>query len=146
MGYTPTIRVLALGLIRDRDRLFISQGYDEIKKQTFYRALGGGVDFGEPSEVALVREFQEELQAEIANIQYLGCLENLFSFNGKPGHEIIQLYSCDFSDRHFYNLEQMEFLEGERRKLALWVETKRFLTGELVLYPQGMERFLEHSL
>ncbi len=146
MGYTPSIRVLALGLIYDRDRLFISQGYDDLKKQTFYRALGGGVDFGEPSEVALVREFQEELQAEITNIQYLGCLENLFSFNGNPGHEIIQLYRCDFSDRQFYTLDQVEFQEGERRKLALWLETKRFLTGELILYPQGMDKFLEHKL
>jgi len=142
MGYTPAIRVLALGLIHDGDRIFISQGHDQVKNQTFYRALGGGVDFGEPSEVALVREFDEELQAEITNIQYLGCLENLFSFDGNPGHEIIQLYRCDFSDRRFYELDQIEFLEGKRRKLALWIETKRFLSGELILYPQGMEKFL----
>jgi 8-oxo-dGTP pyrophosphatase MutT (NUDIX family) len=142
MGYISAIRVLALGIIRDRDRIFISQGYDQVKDQTFYRALGGGIDFGESSEVALVREFEEELQAEIINIQYLGCLENLFNFDGNQGHEIIQLYSCDFSDRRFYELDQVQFQEGKRSKLALWVETKRFLTGELILYPQGMEKFL----
>lgn len=39
------IRVLALGLIRDSDRLFLSQGYDPDLQTYFYRALGGGVDF-----------------------------------------------------------------------------------------------------
>ena len=47
MSKKNKIRVLALGLIRDSDRLFISQGYDSIKKETFYRVMGGGVDFVE---------------------------------------------------------------------------------------------------
>ena len=76
------IRVLALGMIIDGDRIFISEGYDPVKQQTFYRAMGGGVDFGETSRDALQREFQEEIQAELTNIRYLGCLENLFVFNG----------------------------------------------------------------
>ena len=59
------IRILALGLIRDGDRIFISEGYDPGKQQTFYRVLGGGVDFGETSRDALQREFQEEIQAEL---------------------------------------------------------------------------------
>lgn len=142
MGYTPTIRVLALGLIRDRQRVFMSQGHDPVKDQTFYRALGGGVDFGEPSAVALVREFREELATEVVQVKYLGCLENLFEFNGQPGHEIIQLYSCEFSDPKFYQIEQIEFAEGERRKLAMWVEISRFLSGELILYPDGMAQYL----
>ena len=135
------IRVLALGLIRDGDRTFISEGYDPVKQQTFYRAMGGGVDFGETSHAALQREFQEEIQAELKNIQYLGCLENLFVFNGNPGHEIIQLYGCDFVDPKFYELKQLTFAEGKREKTALWVEISRFKSGELKLVP---EQFLEY--
>ena len=135
------IRVLALGLIRDGDRTFISEGYDPVKQQTFYRAMGGGVDFGETSHDALQREFQEEIQAELTNIQYLGCLENLFVFNGNPGHEIIQLYRCDFVDPKFYQLEQLTFAEGKREKTALWVDISRFKSGELKLVP---EQFLEY--
>lgn len=110
------IRVLALGIIRDGDRLFISEGYDPAKQQKFYRAMGGGVDFGETSCDALQREFQEEIQAELTNIKYLGCIENLFTFNGKQGHEILQVYQCDFVDPKFYQLEQIVFAEGERKK------------------------------
>jgi 8-oxo-dGTP pyrophosphatase MutT (NUDIX family) len=135
------IRVLALGIIKKGDRTFISQGYDPIKQQTFYRAMGGGVDFGETSLEALQREFQEEIQAELTNIHYLGCIENLFTFNGKQGHEILQIYQCDFVDPKFYQLENLVFAEGERQKTALWVEITRFKSGELKLVPQ---EFLEY--
>lgn len=136
------IRVLALGLIKKGDRTFISEGYDPIKQQTFYRAMGGGVDFGETSFEALQREFQEEIQAELTNIHYLGCIENLFTFNGKQGHEILQVYECDFVDPKFYQLENLVFAEGERKKTALWVEISRFKSGELKLVPEHFFEYL----
>jgi 8-oxo-dGTP pyrophosphatase MutT (NUDIX family) len=141
MHKSGEIRVLALGLIRDSDRIFMSEGYDPVKQNTFYRALGGGVDFGETSIDALQREFQEEIQAELTNIRYLGCIENLFTFNGKPGHEIIQLYQCDFVDPKLYQIERTIFAEGDRQKAALWIEINRFKSGELRLVP---EVFLDH--
>lgn len=141
MHKSGEIRVLALGLIKDGERTFISEGYDPVKQQTFYRAMGGGVDFGETSRDALQREFQEEIQAELTNIRYLGCLENLFIFNGKQGHEILQIYQCDFVDHKFYQLEQLIFNEGQRQKKALWVDIKRFNSGELKLVPG---EFLEY--
>ncbi|HAA27855.1 MAG TPA: NUDIX hydrolase [Cyanobacteria bacterium UBA8553] len=141
MNQDNHIRVLALGLIRDGDRTFISEGYDPVKQLTFYRAMGGGVDFGETSYDALQREFQEEIQAELTNIKYLGCLENLFTFNGKQGHEILQVYQCDFVDSKFYQLEELFFAEGERKKKALWVDISKFTSGELKLVP---EPFLEY--
>ncbi|MGB3403323.1 MAG: NUDIX hydrolase [Microcoleaceae cyanobacterium] len=137
MAKLGKIRVLALGLIQQDNRLFLSQGYDNIKQTTFYRALGGGVDFGEPSHIALEREFQEELQAALTNIKYLGCLENLFEYNGTFYHELIQLYCCDFADTKFYNIDSVKFYEKEREKTALWVPISRFLSGELTLVPEG---------
>lgn len=143
------IRVLALGLIRDgeyakrtlRERIFVSEGYDPVKQQTFYRAMGGGVDFGETSLEALKREFQEEIQAELTNIRYLGCLENIFTFNGQSGHEILQIFESDFVDPKFYQLDKLNFSEGERQKTALWVDINRFKSGELRLVP---EQFLDY--
>lgn len=135
------IRVLALGIIRRGDRVFISEGYDPVKQQTFYRAMGGGVDFGETSLEALQREFQEEIQAELTNIKYLGCMENLFTFNGKPGHEILFVYECDLVAPKFYQLEELTFAEGERKKRALWIQIDRFKSGELKLVP---EQFFEY--
>ncbi|NJM69683.1 MAG: NUDIX hydrolase [Scytonema sp. RU_4_4] len=151
------IRVIALGLIRDSQyakptvsgacpqdigiRIFVSEGYDPVKQQTFYRAMGGGVDFGETSLEALKREFQEEIQAELTNIRYLGCLENIFIYNGQPGHEIIQLFESDFVDPKFYEIEKLVFSEGERQKTALWVDMNRFQSKEFRLVP---EQFLDY--
>lgn len=57
------IRVIVLGLIKSETQILVSAGYDSLKQKTLaiYRALGGGVDFGESSQAALQREFQEEI-------------------------------------------------------------------------------------
>ncbi|MGM3304950.1 NUDIX hydrolase [Anabaena sp. WFMT] len=137
MNKSGQIRVIVLALIRDGERIFVSEGYDPTKQSTFYRALGGGVEFGEPSSVALEREFQEEIQADLTNICYLSCIENLFSFDGKQGHEIIQLYQCDFADPKFYKIESLTFSESpERKHRALWIDIARFKSGELRLVPE----------
>jgi len=143
MGKAGEIRVIALGLIRDGERIFVSEGYDPVKQETFYRALGGGVDFGETSHAALKREFQEEIQADLTNIKYLGCIENLFTFNGRQGHEIVQLYQCDFVDSKFYQLESLIFSESQHHKhKALWIDISRFESGELRLVPEVFFEYL----
>jgi 8-oxo-dGTP pyrophosphatase MutT (NUDIX family) len=142
MPFAQKIRVLALGLIRQDDRMFLSQGYDPVKDQTFYRAMGGGIDFGETSLEGLKREFMEEIQAELTNIKYLACLENIFTYDGQIGHELIQLYQCDFVDPKFYELESVTFSEGERKKTALWVKIDRCLSGELKIVPEQFIEFL----
>ncbi|QSJ16990.1 NUDIX hydrolase [Nostoc sp. UHCC 0702] len=137
MSKPGEIRVLALGLIRDGDRIFVSEGYDSVKQDKFYRALGGGVDFGETSRDALKREFLEEIQAELTNIRYLGCIENLFTFNGRQGHEIIQLYQCDFAQPKFYQLESLIFSESAtHHHKALWIDISQFKSGKLRLVPE----------
>jgi len=143
MNKPGEIRLLALGLIRDGNRIFVSEGYDPVKQETFYRALGGGVDFGETSHAALQREFQEEIQADLTNIRYLGCIENLFTFNGRQGHEIIQLYQCDFADPKFYQLESLIFSESETHKhKALWIDIARFKSGDFRLVPDVFFEYL----
>ncbi|MFN6462736.1 MAG: NUDIX hydrolase [Nostoc sp. DedVER02] len=143
MSKAGEIRVIALGLIRNGERIFLSEGYDPVKRETFYRALGGGVEFGETSRDALQREFQEEIQAELTNIKYLGCIENLFTFNGRQGHEIIQLYQCDFVDSKFYQLESLVFSESQTHKhRALWMDISRLKSGKFKLVPEVFFQYL----
>ena len=54
------IRPIVLGLCVRDNKLLVGEGYDKVKKQTFYRCLGGGIDFLEKSQDALKREFLEE--------------------------------------------------------------------------------------
>ena len=137
------IRAIVLGLIQNGSRLLVSEGFDPVKQDSFYRALGGGIEFGETSLDALKREFHEELQAELTNIHYLGCLENLFTFNGKAGHELVQLYGCDFADQTFYQREQIPFSDSNQTYTAYWIERDRFHSGSLRLVPPECLQYLE---
>ena len=142
MDKLPQVRALVLGLIRDGDRILVAEGYDSVKQSFFYRCLGGGVDFGETSIDALKREFQEEIQAELCNIRYLGFSENLFVFEGKPGHEWIQIYQADLVDSKFYQLDEMIGTETNMTFVARWIECDRFQSKELHLFPETCLSYL----
>lgn len=56
------IRPVALGVpFRNEHEVLLARHHDDVANHDFYRPLGGGVEFGEPSEEAVRREFQEEL-------------------------------------------------------------------------------------
>ena len=133
----PYIRTIAIALIRRDDRVLMAEGFDAIKKTSFYRALGGGVEFGESSWIGLVREFQEELSTEIINPKYLGCLENIFECHGNPGHEVVFVYECEFSDRSLYEPDELVFVEGDRKSLAKWVKISDLRSGDMRLVPES---------
>jgi ADP-ribose pyrophosphatase YjhB (NUDIX family) len=135
------IRVLALGIIWRGDELLLMEGYDPSKRQRFYRPLGGGVEFGELARDALIREFAEELGAELVNIHYLGTLENVFTFDAQPGHEILLLFAADFADETLYARDDLVAIEGDEGVLTAW---KRLadLNAETPLYPDGLRDLL----
>lgn len=138
----PYIRTIAIALIRRDDQVLMAEGFDSTKETPFYRALGGGVEFGESSWVALVREFQEELSTEIINPKYLGCLENIFECYGNPGHEVVFVYECEFSDRSLYEPNEMIFVEGDRKRIAKWVKISELRSGLLRVVPEPFITYL----
>ncbi len=141
------IRPIALGLIEHQGHIFVSQGEDPKTKERYYRFLGGGIDFGETSQTALTREFEEEIQAGLTDIEYITCLDNIFTFNGKPKHELIQLFRARFADVSFYQLDKrFSLVEGDRTTQAIWLATQRVLTGECRLVPESCLQFLSSSL
>jgi 8-oxo-dGTP pyrophosphatase MutT (NUDIX family) len=142
LGQAGKIRVIVLGLVRQVDRILVSAAEDEVKQDSFYRALGGGVEFGETSLEALRREFQEEIQTDVTNIHYLGCLENLFTYNGRPGHELVQLYRCDLVNAELYGRDRIIVTENSFESTAHWIEISRFKSGELRLVPEACLKFL----
>nr|WP_041740894.1 NUDIX domain-containing protein [Calothrix sp. PCC 6303] len=144
MKQANKIRVKVLGLIRNQNQIFVCEGYDSVKQQTYYRALGGSIDFGEDSLSALQREFQEEIQAELTNIKYLGCVESIFTFEARQSHEILQVYSCDFADSKFYQVKELFFTElsADTPIKALWTDISSFKSGKLKLVPEGFCDFI----
>jgi ADP-ribose pyrophosphatase YjhB (NUDIX family) len=135
------MRVLALGIIWRGDELLLMKGYDPSKRQTFYRPLGGGVEFGERASDALIREFSEELGADLVNIQYLETLENIFTYDDQPGHEIILLFQADFADETLYVRDDLVVVEGDERVTTAWKRLAE-CTDEMPLYPDGLRELL----
>jgi len=140
------IRALTIGIIMHEGRLFVFEGYDSVKNETFYRPPGGGIEFGERSSAALGREFREEFDAELNGTRYLGALENIFTCQGKTGHEIVWCYETKFADQAFYQKEIITGYEDNGQPFeALWKPFADFKEGRAILYPAGLlELLIEH--
>jgi 8-oxo-dGTP pyrophosphatase MutT (NUDIX family) len=134
------IRTLALGIFWDKGRILVNESYDSVKKQRYYRSLGGGIEFGETGAEALARELKEELNAEIANVRYLFTLENFFTYEGSQGHEIVLFYDATFIDESLYQRDVIHGVEdNEEPILASWKSLDAFGKngGGLILYPDS---------
>ncbi len=66
------IRPTAICVLRRGDELLVYEGYEPVRQFGYARPLGGGIDLGETSAAAVVREIREELGAEITDIALLG--------------------------------------------------------------------------
>src|SRR6266545_3941054 len=106
-----TIRPIAIGIFRCDDRILVGQGHDVLKGERFCRPPGGAIEFGERAADALRREIREEIRAEITNLQLLAVLENMFTLEGVPKHELIFVFETTFLDTHFYQLLELPMYE-----------------------------------
>lgn len=132
------IRPLALALVLWRDHVLCAEGYDEVKGETFYRALGGEVEFGETAAEAAVRELREETGRAITVHALLGVVENLFTYRGAPGHEVCFELLCEFAPGgEPENLDPVTCDEGGRAFTAKWLPLAEVLAGTHRVYPEG---------
>ncbi len=132
------IRVVALCIIKNGGKILVFEGVDKLKKQTWCRPLGGGIEFGERGEETVKREFREEIGAEIKNIKYLETLENIFIYNGAPKHEICFIFSGELADKSLYEKEEIVGTDSKGKFKAVWKPISDFRKGKLILYPSGL--------
>lgn len=128
------ISVKALCLIEHKGKLLLNKGYDKVKDKTFFRIIGGGVNFREETEKALRREFKEELESEIENLQPVGVIENIFTYEGEKSHEIMFIYRGDLSNKKLYKQKLIPNVDS-RDFPAQWVPISDILNGKVTLYP-----------
>lgn len=113
---------------------------------SYYRPIGGTIEFGERSNETLVREFSEELGVEVVVRGYISCIENIFKIDENIGHEITQIYLVDFKDRNLYQQEYFTVSEGNKITCAKWISKEEFFSGEKVLYPNGLKELLKEVI
>jgi NADH pyrophosphatase NudC (nudix superfamily) len=132
------IRPVALAVIRRGDELLVFEGRDDVKSETYYRPLGGGIEFGELAEDALRREFREELAAELVNVSFLGVLQNVFTVFGRASHEIVFMFEAELADRSWYERDDLGTIIDEGSQV-FW---RDFTRGDLILYPAGLRELM----
>lgn len=143
------IRTIVLAIIRRGDEFLVSE-FDHLDRGGFYyRPLGGGVEFGEYGVDAVRREIQEELRSDIADIQYLTTLENIFIYQGMLGHQIVLLYECRLLDTSLYDKDIIYYaddLDGVvSQEHAVWKPLSFFENGGPLLVPDGLLEYLRST-
>lgn len=122
-------------IVRNNGKLLFSRGYDSVKKEAFLRPLGGHIEFGEKGEETIRREMREELGCGVENVKFLSVIENLFTYNGKQGHEIVLVYEGKLADESRYEKESFTFWEGGCKTGAGWFSKADVAKEGVPVYP-----------
>lgn len=140
MNKFKEIRPIVLGLAVKDNKLLVSEGFDNVKKQTFYRCLGGGIEFLEKSTDALKREFKEEINIDIVIKDFLGISENIFTYEGKNAHELVFYYNINILDKDYK--EEYVVTDDNGESKAVWIDINEFKNGNKILYPQEVFKYI----
>lgn len=142
---SPKVKVKAQVLIINGDKVLVYRVLDEKTGTHIYRLIGGRIEFGELSEKAAIREFFEETQIEVKSQKHVGCFESIYILHGKPKHELVQIYVCEFVDKSNYNKTSFKLFEpGEILNDAEWVDAKLLSQKSTPFYPEKLKDiFLE---
>ena len=140
MNKFKEIRPIVLGLAVKDNKLLVSEGFDNVKKQTFYRCLGGGIEFLEKSTDALKREFKEEINIDIVIKDLLGISENIFTYEGKNAHELVFYYNINILGKDYK--EEYVVTDDNGQTKAVWIYINEFKNGNKILYPQEVFKYI----
>ncbi|MSU56479.1 MAG: NUDIX domain-containing protein [Candidatus Taylorbacteria bacterium] len=130
-----TIIVKAMLVVRNGNKLLFSRGFDTGKKEAFLRPLGGHMEFGEIGAETVRREMQEEVGCDVLDVKFISAVENLFTYNGKQGHEIILMYEGKLADESLYRKDKFMFMEGKRETEAGWYSKADVAKENIPIFP-----------
>ncbi len=131
-------------LFQNNGKILVAKGFDDVKNKHFYRVVGGTVEFSETAEQGIRREVQEELNSDLENLELVDVIENIFTFQGKQGHEIVFLYIGELTRKELYDQKIVRIVEPTYEIEAEWIALDDILSGEVPLYPGfDYEKILE---
>ena len=133
------IRPLALAIVKKDNKVLVQVGFDSKKNEKFYRLPGGGIEFGETGIEALKREYLEEIGSGINNAEFLGLLENIFTFEGNNGHELVMVYKADLEKKSLYDEKEIKILDKDE-SFMIWEDID--VLRESHFYPDGVVKFI----
>lgn len=141
MNKFKEIRPVVLGIAKRGNKILVSEGYDEVTGEVFYRSVGGGIEFLETSKDALKREYKEEINVDVNVGEFLGISENIFVYNGKNAHELILFYTVEINDENYK--EEYHTIDTNCETHAMWIDIDKFVNGDLRIYPNEIYKYLK---
>jgi ADP-ribose pyrophosphatase YjhB (NUDIX family) len=111
----------------------------------FHRLVGGGVELGERSVEAVVREIGEELGTTLLEPRLLGVLESLYVYEGERGHEIVFVYAGELADPETIPTEGGWFQDNGEPMFVQWRAVDDS-DHSWPLYPEGAEELVRSLL
>jgi 8-oxo-dGTP pyrophosphatase MutT (NUDIX family) len=132
----PAIRNISVGLPVKEGHVLVLSGRDVSKGQDFYRAIGGGIEFGERADEALRREFLEELGVVLDGSRVLTVTENIFTYEGSPGHEVAHIFAVECAALDALPLDAELHILDEGSPVR-WVPIEDLRDGVRPLFPAG---------
>lgn len=141
-------RANTLGLIFRGNYILLEEqiGIHSQGSGVYYRPVGGTIELGERSEDTLVREYKEEIGAEIEIIKYIDCIENIYKIANKIGHEITLLYTVKFKNEELYKHEAFTVTEGDKITIAKWISLDDIFDQRKIVYPIGLDELIKQQL
>ena len=112
--------------------------------EDFYAFPGGHVAFGETNEETLIREYKEEIGADIKVGELHWVAEAFFTWGESPCHQICLYYAIEIADENIPKngmFMAKEHLEGRNFDLEFhWVPVEK--TSEIEIYPTESRKLL----
>tara|TARA_Y100001970_G_C13830540_1_gene649476 strand:- start:159 stop:578 length:420 start_codon:yes stop_codon:yes gene_type:complete len=130
------IQCVSHGLVIDQNRILVYKVTDRVSSKSFFRLIGGHIEFGESASKALIREFKEEINQGIRIVKQLNTFENIFFYNGENRHEFVSLFEIEFVNELVYKQDSIIGSEGPNRTFtAKWIPVEEFKNNNKMLYP-----------
>ena len=138
-GRERTIGVKAVAVCVHAGRVLVERGVDRAAASGFYRAIGGSVEFGERAVDAVVREWSEEYGLTLREPRLLGVVENVFTYEGRPGHEVVFVFQARIAEEAVYARDALEGVDPDGRvHHAVWVPLADLAGDGVPLHPAGL--------
>jgi ADP-ribose pyrophosphatase YjhB (NUDIX family) len=129
--------------------LLATPGFDHQKQTPFFRLIGGHVEMGETAADAVLREIKEELGINMTIAKPLGWLENIFTYNGDVGHELIALFETSFINpndiQDAYHFTEHNQDGTIRTYTAAWVNIAAARQSSTPIYPLLANSYIQEK-
>ena len=132
------IKPKAMAVFRRGKEILVNEVRESDGRLVGFRIPGGHVEFAEYSKDTITREIREELKAEIVGVHLLGVLENVFTYLGQTGHEVIFVYGARFADEALYTQDSLQAVEDNGTVFELVWHDPQSLPEGAALYPDGL--------